>query len=546
MQFYFRSGTLRSRVTALLIVLVFMATGLVAMSSLTIAERQMRVIVGDQQQALLTSVAAFIDQDLDAKRMLLSGLAEQLTEETLEDTHRLQDFLERRGTLRDTFANVVVFDADGNLVASLNDRRSIGTVNVATRDYFRDTVVAHRGLLSQPVKSRISGKPAVLLTEPVYDHAGKLAFMLAGGIDLQQPSFQGQINALKPGNTGYLFIVTTDGLIVQHPDASRLLGNVRDTGVRGAEGGASPSMLDALQGVEGWAIGASRSGAPALLSYKRLRTANWIIGSVYPLGEAFTPLIAMRFKSLVASAVVAVLAGLIGWLTVLRLLRPFGALRQHVKRLASGGSDISVFNVDRQDEFGDLSRAFYGLSQQRAAAEAALEAQARTDPLTGLHNRRMFEETFDQAIARARRAQTSLALAYLDIDHFKRINDTLGHGMGDKVLVEFARRLKEAVRATDTVARLAGDEFVVIFENLSDPALPQVMGEKILAAMGPDFALGEEFLTVSTSVGIATGMARGATMEHFLASADRALYAAKEAGRGRFSIRQVEPDDNAA
>jgi diguanylate cyclase (GGDEF)-like protein len=534
MQFYFRSGTLKSRVTALLIVLVFVSTGLVALASLTIGERQMRVIVGDQQQALLTSVAAFIDQDLEGKRMLLAGLAEQLAEET-RDPSRLQAFLERRTTLRSTFSNVVAFDPSGKLIANLTDRRAIGTINAAERDYFRESIAAHEGLVSQPFQSRISGKPTVLVTEPVYDQAGKLVFLLAGGIDLQQPSFLGQINALKPGETGYLFIVTTDGLIVQHPDATRLLGNVKD------KGGASPSMLDALRGAEGWAIGASRNGAPALLSYKRLRTANWIIGSVYPLGEAFTPLIAMRFKSLVASAAVAVLAGLIGWLTVLRLLRPFGALRQHVARLSAGGSDISVFNVERRDEFGDLSRAFFGLSQQRAQAEAALEAQARTDPLTGLNNRRMFEETFGMAIARAQRARTGLALAYLDIDRFKRINDTLGHGMGDVVLVEFARRLKEAVRVTDTVARLAGDEFVVIFENLADPALPEVMGQKILAAMQSDFAVGDQFITVSTSVGIATGGAQGATMEQFLASADAALYAAKEAGRGRFSIRTVEP-----
>jgi diguanylate cyclase (GGDEF)-like protein len=544
MQFYFRQGTLQSRVTALLIVLVFVATGLVALASLTIAERQMRVIVGDQQQALLTSIAAFIDQDLDAKRMLISGLAEQLTEETLQDPRRLQAFLERRSTLRTSFFNVVAFDPSGNLIANLNDRRVIGTLNVAERDYFRDTIAAHEGLVSHPFKSRISGKPTVLVTEPVYDQAGKFLFMLAGGIDLQQPSFQGQINASKPGDTGYLFIVTTDGLIVQHPDASRMLASVRDPGPAGER--MSRSMEDALNGAEGWAIGAGRSGVPALLSYKRLRTASWIVGSVYPLGEAFTPLIAMRYKSLVASAVVAVLAGLIGWLTVLRLLRPFGALRQHVARLSAGGTDISVFNVERRDEFGDLSRAFYKLSQQRVQAKEALEAQARTDPLTGLHNRRMFEETFTVAIARARRMETALALAYLDIDHFKRINDTLGHGMGDRVLVEFARRLKEAVRATDTVARLAGDEFVVIFENLADPALPQVMGEKILAAMQPDFALGDEILTVSTSVGIAVGSGIGATMEQYLSTADAALYTVKEAGRGRFAIRTVDAGDDAA
>ena len=535
MRFNFRSGTLTSRVTALLILLVFLAAGLVALASLAIAERKMRVVVGDQQQALLTSAAAYIDQDLEAKRMLLASLGEQLDEDTLHDTRRLQAFFERRATLRSAFFNVVAFDPNGTLIANLADRRTIGTINVAERAYFRASIAAHEGLVSTPFKSKISGNPTVLVTEPVYDQAGNFMFLLAGGIDLQQPSFLNQLNALKPGATGYLFIVTTDGLIVQHPDAARLLGNVRD------HGAASPSMLDALRGVEGWAIGASRTGAPALLSYKRLRAADWIIGSVYPLGEALTPLIDMRFNSLVASAGVAALAGLIGWLTVLRLLRPFGALRQHVARLSSGGSDISVFNVDRQDEFGDLSRAFYGLSQQRAQAETALEAQARTDPLTGLHNRRMFEEAFNAAIGRARRTRTALALAYLDIDHFKRINDTLGHGMGDRVLIEFARRLKEAVRATDTVARLAGDEFVVIFENLADPASPEVMGQKILAAMQGDFVVGDALVAVSTSVGIATGSAEGATMEHFLGTADAALYAAKDAGRGRVAMQAIAP-----
>jgi len=534
MRFYFNSGTLKSRVTVLLIVLVFLSTGLVALASLYIAERQMRTVVGDQQQALLASVAGYIDQDLDGKRALLTGLAEQLDDATLHDARRLQALLARRLTLRNEFSNLVAFDASGKLVANLDGSRNVASVNVANRDYFQASLAAHRGVTSAPFRSQVSGKPTVLVTEPVYDADGKLVYLLAGAIDLQQPSFFGRLNTLKPGATGYLFIVTTDGLVVQHPDTRRLLSNVR------ASGYASPSMLAALQGFEGWGTGVGHTGAPALLSYKRLRTANWIVGSVYPLGEALTPFIDMRFKSLIASAAVAVLAGLLGWLTVLRLLRPLRALRRHVADLAAGGTDISVFNVRRRDEFGDLSRAFYGLSRQRAQAETALAALARTDALTGLHNRRMFEETFNIAIARAHRTHTLLALAYLDIDHFKHINDTLGHGMGDRVLVEFAARLKEAVRATDTVARLAGDEFVVIFENLTDPRLPEVMGEKILAAMRAPFVLSDASLAISASVGIAIGAVEGATMEHFLATADAALYAAKEAGRARYSTRDVE------
>lgn len=534
MRFYFNSGTLKSRVTVLLIVLVFLSTGLVALASLYIAERQMRTVVGDQQQALLASVAGYIDQDLDGKRALLTGLAEQLDDATLHDARRLQALLARRLTLRNEFSNLVAFDASGKLVANLDGSRNVASVNVANRDYFQASLAAHRGVTSAPFRSQVSGKPTVLVTEPVYDADGKLVYLLAGAIDLQQPSFFGRLNTLKPGATGYLFIVTTDGLVVQHPDTRRLLSNVR------ASGYASPSMLAALKGFEGWVSGVGHTGVPALLSYKRLRTANWIVGSVYPLGEALTPFIDMRFKSLIASAVVAVVAGLFGWLTVLRLLRPLRALRRHVADLAAGGTDISVFNVTRRDEFGDLSRAFYGLSRQRAQAETALAALARTDALTGLHNRRMFGETFQVAIARAHRTHTLLALAYLDIDHFKHINDTLGHGMGDRVLVEFAARLKEAVRATDTVARLAGDEFVVIFENLTDPRLPEVMGEKILAAMRAPFVLSDASLAISASVGIAIGAVEGATMEHFLATADAALYAAKEAGRARYSTRDVE------
>lgn len=534
MRFHFNGSTLKSRVTVLLIVLVFFSAGLVALASLYIAERQMRTVVGDQQQALLASVAAYIDQDLDGKRALLAGLAEQLDDATLHDARRLQALLERRLTLRNEFFNVVAFDAAGNLVANLDDRANVGKLNVADRDYFQASVAARKGLTSAPFKSQVSGKPTVLITEPVYGTDGKLVYLLAGGIDLQRPSFFGRLNRLKPGATGYLFIVTGEGVVVQHPDTSRLLANVRHGG------DASPSMLAAFNGFEGWVSGVGHTGVPALLSYKRLRTANWIVGSVYPLGEALMPFIDMRFKSLIASAAVAVVAGLLGWLTVLRLLRPLRALRRHVADLAAGGTDISVFNVGRRDEFGDLSRAFYGLSQQRAQAEAALAALARTDVLTGLHNRRMFEETFNVAIARARRTHTLLALAYLDIDHFKRINDTLGHGMGDRVLVEFAARLKDAVRATDTVARLAGDEFVVIFENLTDPRLPEVMGEKILAAMRPPFVLGDASLAISASVGIAIGAVQDATMAHFLSTADAALYAAKEAGRARFSARNVE------
>lgn len=309
--------------------------------------------------------------------------------------------------------------------------------------------------------------------------------------------------------------------------------------VKDEAGGAMPSTLAAMNGFEGWLEGKSKRGLNSLITYKQLRQTDWIFGAVYPVDEAFAALIEMRRNALLGSAVVAIAAGLIGWLAILRLLRPLGALRKHVANVSDGRANIEVFDVARKDEFGELSRAFFALSQERRDAENRLVKLSCTDSLTGIHNRRMFEEVFETAIARARRNQQQIALAYLDIDHFKTINDTYGHGVGDLVLVEYASRLKAAVRSTDTVARLAGDEFVVVFENLAGDAEAAVLANKILVSIQPEFILGELALTITTSIGVAVNANGSARMAEFMESSDQALYEAKSAGRNGHAVRRL-------
>jgi diguanylate cyclase (GGDEF)-like protein/PAS domain S-box-containing protein len=180
---------------------------------------------------------------------------------------------------------------------------------------------------------------------------------------------------------------------------------------------------------------------------------------------------------------------------------------------------------------------FYGISidvTAQKAVERELGLLARFDALTGLANRFQFNEKLSEALARCQRSGRALALMFLDIDHFKRINDTLGHAVGDGALKEFARRLRRTVRATDTVARLAGDEFVVILEGLHSEDEPRLIAAKILAEVNHPFVLGECRLAVTTSVGIAcTGTGR-VTAAELLARADKALYEAKAAGRNKY------------
>ncbi|KFN47454.1 hypothetical protein N790_01730 [Arenimonas malthae CC-JY-1] len=172
-------------------------------------------------------------------------------------------------------------------------------------------------------------------------------------------------------------------------------------------------------------------------------------------------------------------------------------------------------------------------------AERQLDHLARVDAMTDLANRRQFDERLAAACARAGRQGAPLALLFLDIDHFKAINDSRGHAAGDAVIREFARRLRRCVRIGDLVARLGGDEFAVLVEGAVDRAAAESIAAKLLERMREPVALPGGPLQVGASIGIAMATS-GAAPEPLLAAADHALYAAKAAGRGAW--RSVDVD----
>ena len=172
------------------------------------------------------------------------------------------------------------------------------------------------------------------------------------------------------------------------------------------------------------------------------------------------------------------------------------------------------------------------------AYERKLQSLARFDTLTGLPNRLQFNEKMAEALDRAARSKSALALMFLDLDRFKSINDTLGHAVGDAVLCEFARRLQSSARQVDLVARLAGDEFVVLLEGLHHSAEATMVARKIVDAVALPMALHDRTLQVTTSIGIAfqDPAAPATDVAQLLARADAALYAAKAAGRNTFHL----------
>jgi diguanylate cyclase (GGDEF)-like protein/PAS domain S-box-containing protein len=185
---------------------------------------------------------------------------------------------------------------------------------------------------------------------------------------------------------------------------------------------------------------------------------------------------------------------------------------------------------------------FYTMSSDISGmkkTEQELRRLACYDSLTGLQNRASMFEALEATLSRCRRTGNTLAVLYLDIDHFKSINDTLGHAKGDLVLAEFARRIGTTVRTTDTVARLGGDEFVIVLEAVDDEAAANAIAQKILTAVGLPWLLNGEKLQITTSIGLVVDTRHRHSSADLLKAADDCLYEAKKLGRNRCCARSL-------
>jgi diguanylate cyclase (GGDEF)-like protein len=185
------------------------------------------------------------------------------------------------------------------------------------------------------------------------------------------------------------------------------------------------------------------------------------------------------------------------------------------------------------------------LTDRRKQAEARrLEHKASHDYLTDLPNRLAFYENLRRALARARRQGSRVAVLFVDLDDFKPINDSFGHQIGDRALVEVAERLKRCLRRADTAARLGGDEFAVLMEDISEAVQALAVAERILAEVrAPLDVVGGHRVFVSASIGIALGGAGQA--EELLRAADVAMYRAKSAGKARSVVVDLDAPDDA-
>ena len=600
-------------------------------------------------------VADQLSRELIERKRILGLLAGEIE----IDDPELEVRLREQRPLMALFDRLMVFDAEGRPVADWPPFPEDGP-EIGQRPYFTHVKAFRRPHVSEPYRGGETGIDQVMVMHPLLSERGEFLGILGGNTSLRDGQAYLNLRGRRLGEAGHVLLATAEGQVISHPDEAWLMQEMPGAGTH--------TLVDqALLGWQGSGEGVTLDGRPALVAFRQVWPANWVVGLFLPLEQLQAPNRRYaRELRWVGIGSVALMLPLLWWLLGLGL-RPLHRLERQIALVGQGkvqrleprtgmvelrqvaeafnrlearrrqaieslesreafleavlasspvgmfltdprgqvnyinpslsrlsGSDLGdyrplswlrrVHPADRGDylegwrkalgEGGDLTQnyrlrvgeeawrwlevhaspvsgggqvlGYVGLVQdvtERQERERRQRWEAEHDALTRCLNRRGFARRLEAACELSRRrADHVLALVMLDLDHFKEVNDSTGHAVGDALLQRAAEALEEAVRDGDAVARLGGDEFALLLAGASSQVALEV-AERVrerLAAL--DFAHGGRRFRTSASIGVA--MFEGDDDDRTLmARADRASYQAKRGGRNRVVMARQAPAD---
>lgn len=482
-------------------------------------------VVSAQQTALAEAVAQDIDYKLVERRNLLEGLAKTLPRELLADPARLRAWLGERYQINPLFSlGLLVATADGRITTDFPPLPGRSGVSIAGEANFSAARAGRTGI-GTPRIGTFSNRPVLPMGTPIRDDRGRVIGVLIGLTALDAPNFLDRIVHGRIGKTGgFVLISPQDKLFVAASQPEMALKPTPLPGI---------NLLHdkAMNGFRGSGVTVNAYGVEEISAMVSVPSAGWFVAARLPTAEALTTVgktqsFILR-HGMTAALVVLFCAGLL----IRLMLRPLYSAAETAEKMTQGLLPLEPLPVIRDDEVGHLTTAFNRLLGKLASTQAKLARMAHHDSLTGLPNRALLADRMQQALSRAARNGNTLAVLFLDLDGFKRLNDQMGHEAGDSALKELARRLSAELRQTDTLARVGGDEFVILVTDLPSAASDglRVLAERCLATVArplpemPGCVLG-------VSIGIVLSDGHG-TPERLLAAADQAMYAAKSQGR---------------
>ncbi|MDQ5911304.1 MAG: hypothetical protein QG599_3401 [Pseudomonadota bacterium] len=475
-------------------------------------------------------MAKDIDHDILERREFLEHIAVKFPLHVLHNQEKLQTWLEERYNINPLFSlGLFILDRSGRVLADypvLPDRVGF---SFADRDYFQQ---ASKGefAIGRPIFGRVSKVPLLPMALPLRDSAGNIQAILGGVSALQSRNFMEAFYSTRIGTTG--------GLVLVSPHDNLFIGSSKDANIMlkpTPNPGVHPQHDQAMKGFRGVGIDTNAGGIEELAAIASIPSSGWFVVAHLPTAEAFASITRMWHFILKNTMIVVPIFLFLAALGLRYQLRPLMKAAQHADRMTQDEIPLQSLPVVRNDEVGHLTMAFNRVLSKLLESRADLEGMAYHDTLTGLPNRRLLADRMQQALSRVQRSQRQIALLFLDLDGFKPLNDRLGHAAGDAALCEVAERLCAVVRREDTVARVGGDEFVILLSDLNTDAraAAELVANKCLGVFHQPFVIHDQAYRLGTSIGIAMGHAEYSP-DQLLIAADQAMYRAKEAGRGQF------------
>jgi signal transduction histidine kinase len=320
-----------------------------------------------------TTVASTLTDELDDKFRrnikALQAVSSIINTSVVSNPEASSSFLNNRHTLKALFDNGIgLFSMDGKIIADTIYGVKRSGQNISHREYFKSTIETGRPHISEPfISSQPHKKPSIMITVPVFDADGGMIAILGGSFDLTGDNIIGRLSDIKIGKTGYVWLSTMDRTLIAHGDKSRIMTKVPE--------GRNETLEKALKGFEGTEDGFTSKGVSALMTVKRLKTVDWVLGITFPAKEAYTP---VKKARLIVYFMVAV--GMFVWVLCLWYFagiftRPILSLTEQVKDISAGSR--KEVNIRSDNEIGTLASAFNELLVQRRLIEEDLNESKR-------------------------------------------------------------------------------------------------------------------------------------------------------------------------
>jgi diguanylate cyclase (GGDEF)-like protein len=436
---------------------------------------------------------------------------------------RMNDYLK---SVRERFADyleLMVVDPQGRVIAT--SARSSRPVQLPT-DWTSD-IAAGRTALGEPYRDEDLGATLLVATVPIAVPSRRFLGALTAKLSLVD--LERTLRDFSLADSGRVYLVTTDGALV--------------TSAAGPGARLTTAAIQRLSEQDGHVTRyRNHTGDLVLGSLRRGSEQRLAVVAEITATAAFREVTRMRNLTLLLVSTLLVGIGLIAYLLGLFIVRPLARLTKGAAKVAAGDLDVDL-PVLSGGEVGYLTEVFNNmvvrLREGHQALDAAnetlrrkneeLETLSVTDGLTGLHNRRRLMESLTDEVRRSQRLKHTFSVLMVDVDHFKKYNDTFGHLAGDGVLARVAALLREATREVDDVARYGGEEFLVMLPETGMTEALEI-AERVRARVAAEVFPGRR---ITVSIGVSEFPLYGNTPEQVIAAADEALYEAKREGRDR-------------